>query len=102
MSATSDVHLAALKELVQSDGWKLFADYIDSAWGSTACLEKIDSALKDVDRGDDNAERSTVAQIRVAARQIQALKEWPKLRIAQLTQSEKTRRPFEALRRYAR
>lgn len=82
--------LDALSALIESDGWALFLTYVEAAHGDTASTRQIDTALGSVERGDHEAARDTVQQIRTAARAVQRVTSWPTERVKQLkTQKEK-------------
>lgn len=86
--------LDALKDLLDSDGWELFTKAAAEQWGAEACIRHIDAALASVDRGDFDAQRETVAQIRASARAVEALVQWPKLRMEQLMNTDKPVKGF--------
>lgn len=85
---------AALTELVKSEGWKRFLNYIDTEWGSEACIQKIDRALATAEAGNSEAQHETVLQIRAAARQIQRLTAWPDEQIKRLRKPKPARTNF--------
>ena len=96
--------LDALRDLVQSDGWKRYREYIESEWGDSACIRKIDEALRHTPAGDDAIVDQTVLQIRASARQIMRVIEWPTERL-QILRGQKpatTSHPMDLLRRIAR
>lgn len=100
---SSEATVAAYKELVQSEGWRLFVtELVEPEWGAEACLRKIDDALSTVAPGED--EHLTVLQIRAAARQIHKLVQAPADIVARATgQAQKPSRiPFASLRRGTR
>lgn len=93
-----------LAQLVKSPGFARFALHVEQEWGAEACIRKIDRVLQELRPGDEDGERSTVLQIRAAARQIQALVSWPEQRIAML-KAEKPKplaRAMDGLRRITR
>ncbi len=94
--------LGALRELVQSEGWRLFLALIDDAWGSDATLRKIDAALATVARGDTSAVNDTVQQIQASRREIQKVVGLPAFRISQLEPQPTSTQPYAALRRMGR
>jgi hypothetical protein len=94
---------AALRELVSSEGWRRFAEFVGKEWGDTACIQKITAALTArVAAGDEDGERQTSTQILAAQREIRKLLAWPTARIAALKAPRPKRSPLEALRRIGR
>lgn len=86
----------ALKALLVSDGWRVFCQYIDQNWGDAACFKRIDAALDD----KANAEEASYAaqQIRLTAKAVRSMIEWPTQRVQQLT-GAKDERTFARWRR---
>jgi hypothetical protein len=94
---------AALRELVASEGWKRFSEFVGKEWGDTACIQKITAALSGrVAVGDEDGERQTSTQILAAQREIRKLLAWPTARLAVLKGPKPKRSPLEALRRIGR
>ena len=90
----------ALTDLIASDGWKLFLSAVEHQWGARACMALIDNALKELARGDREAEQETVAQIRSAARAVLAMSEWPHAQLAAMKAgAEEKRTGFNRWRR---
>lgn len=90
-----------LRELVQSEGWKLFLEHVEATWGADAQLQKIDAAHRELEPGNEAGERMTALQIRAAAKSIQRLVSWPAEKIG-MNQAPARRTPFELFRRIAR
>lgn len=88
----------ALKELLESQGWTTFRDLVMQEWNAERVLAKQAEALSHIPRGEQDAINDTVQQIQSTRREILALLELPKQRLAQLT-LKPSRRPFAGLRR---
>lgn len=98
----SSPDVAALRELLQSDGWRLFQALIEQEWGAAATLRKIDHALVEIPRGDRDAVNDTVQQIQASRREVLKVLGLPQARVSQLAPEEKSKQPFAALRRMGR
>lgn len=99
MSATTEAEIAALKELVASDGWRVFLQMVDAEWGAEQVLARQEAALADVERGNQDAINDTVQQIQNTRKAVYALLSRVNQRIGQLAQAKKPWRPFAPHRR---
>lgn len=98
----SSPDLASLRELLQSDGWRLFQALIEQEWGAAPTLTKIDRALATIERGDLQAVQDTVQQIQASRREVYKVIGLVQARVSQLAPEEKSKQPFAALRRMGR
>jgi hypothetical protein len=71
----------ALAELVESDGWKLFLDHVETVWGAQAVMQQIDHTIV---AGKGDPVEHEIREIAAAARQIQVLAKWPGQRLSEL------------------
>lgn len=79
---THEAELQALKDLVESDGWKVLQAHVAQAWGDAACLQQIDATLaKDHDPGDEIA---ITRRIRDTFKGVRAEASWVRSRITEL------------------
>lgn len=95
--------LGALKDLVQSEGWRLMKAHADKEWGPAGYGWQMQAALARIPNGPDRAyEVAAVAErVDATAKAVNNLFAYPQERIAQLTVTKATR-PFDALRRIGR
>ena len=91
--------LEALSAMLASDGWAVFTEAADAMHGDAACVQQIDAELKTVDRGDLDAARDTVVQIRARARAVQAMLRWPEEQVKALKAKKDKPGMFQHLRR---
>lgn len=76
-----DEELQALRELVISDGWRVYLQHMQQAWGSEAFEEKLNSELE----GLPIDERGSVTdRMRDTFRGVRAQARWPDFRIKEL------------------
>lgn len=96
--------LAALKDLLQSEGWTLLTAHLDKTWGPVGYGWQMQTALATIPHGPDRAyELARVAeQVDATARAVNDIVAWPLERIHQLTEPAKPKRPFDAFRRVSR
>lgn len=81
-----------LEQLMLHPGWLRYRAYVESQWGADACIQKIDTALSTLERGDQQAANETVTQIRARAREAQRLLMWPRERVNTLMAMESQRK----------
>ena len=98
--ATADAIRSALRDLVQSEGWKLFEAQISQEWGPSGYGRRMQEALAQVPNGPDRAfEIAAVAErVDATARAVEAIRRWPYEEIAK-REPVKPKGPFAALRR---
>lgn len=105
MSSTDDQdggELAALKGLLESDGWQAFTQHVEQTWGPAATLQRIEAGVSKVPLGDQDAVHDMTQHVLSAQKQIKTLVQWPSDRIAQLSAGKQSKQPFAALRRIGR
>jgi hypothetical protein len=90
-----------LKELVQSEGWRLLVEQAKREFGPEGYGRAMQRALSSIPQGPDRAyEIARVAeQIESTAKAVNDLIKWPKEEIARLAPKPESRRPFASLRR---
>lgn len=81
--------LAALKELIQSDGWHRFRAAYGEAWGPEAILARVEASVAGVSLGNQAAVQDVTQHVLTAAKHMRAMMQWPDERIKQLTIGEK-------------
>lgn len=94
--------LNALRDLVQSPGWKILAEHVDRVWGPRGYGIEMQRAIANVPQGPDRPyEIARVAeQVENTAQAVMALVRWPGQEIVRLTEKKtSSRRPFAGLRR---
>ena len=79
---TPDAQLAALKDLVESDGWKLYLAHVAEAWGPEAFERALDQALDGADPADETA---VTRRMRDTFKGVRADVTWPETTIAVLS-----------------
>ena len=99
-----DSLIGALRDLVQSEGWRLLKAQCDTEWGPAGYGRRMQEALAQVPAGPDRAyEIARVAeQVDATARAVNALVTWPTEEIKRLSPSQKSANPLQALRRIGR
>jgi hypothetical protein len=80
----------ALLELMQSDGWRVFREAAEAAYGDAASLRRIDATLAVLDPGAMESEREAFRSIRAESNAVLALLQWPTQRIAELQTEKRT------------
>lgn len=81
-SETPEAQIAALTELLQSDGWRLLTALVEQTYSAEACLAEIDRAMTELQPGDD--ERAVVTQIRAAFKAARVVLDLPQERLRTL------------------
>jgi hypothetical protein len=84
--------LAALRDLVQSDGWTRFTAFVSETWGADATLRRIEAQVSAQALGDAAAVQDATQHVLSAAKAARALVAWPALRIEQLAATQKPSR----------
>lgn len=69
--------LDALRGLLESDGWKLFTDQVEKGFGASAQIARIDAALAQVPFADREAAEEAVTHVRVGAKAVHTVMQWP-------------------------
>lgn len=80
-----DDEVRDLTDFLQSPGWTRFQALVMAEWNAERVLAKQAEALSQIPRGDQDAINDTVQQIQGTRREILALLDLPKQRLAQLT-----------------
>ena len=62
-----EVEIAALDDLLKSDGWEILQELVAEQFGPAAQLRDVDSILRGLKPGDVSSQHETVAQIRAAS-----------------------------------
>jgi hypothetical protein len=75
----------ALRDLLQSDGWRLFREFCEQQYGDEACIEQIDRALGALPLGDQDAVQDSIRQIRASATAVKYVLAWPQQQYDELT-----------------
>ena len=98
---TAQAELVALRDLVQSDGWRLFRQYLATEHGPAGYGRAVQTAIAAIPHGPDRAYdvQRVVDQIDATERAVNELAEWPHRRIRELSPDTVSRRPFASLRR---
>ena len=98
--STSDAIRSALRDLVQSEGLKLFDAQIAEEWGPSGYGRRMQEALAQVPNGPDRAfEIAAVAErVDATARAVEAIRRWPYEQISK-REPVKPKGPFASLRR---
>lgn len=97
--------VAALRDLLQSDGWKLYADKLEQEWGALGLGQEMARVMAKEPPGPDRAYRIAEVAERVQATYdaVHQMLAWPKNEIARLTgQEKKPATALDRLRRIAR
>lgn len=84
---TPDAERQALKELLESDGWAIYAQRGEEAWGSAACERALRESRKTTDPADWPFESTRILDTFEAMR---AELRWPAERIRMIESGEKT------------
>lgn len=94
--STDDISadVVALKDLLESDGWRMFLTMIDQEWGADATLGKIEKVLQQIPPGQQLAVDDATQQVLAAQRAVRAIKELPRTKLGQLTMQPKSRNPW--------
>lgn len=96
--------LAALRDLQQSEGWKLLLGYLEREWGPAGYGWRMQKALSEIPRNGERAyEIARIAeQIDATSEAVNQITSWPQERIQQLAAPAKATGPFAGLRRIGR
>jgi len=95
-----DETLTALKDLVQTVGWKAFVANAREEYGPSGYGRLIHAGVAAIPNGPDRPYEvaRVVEQIDATVRAVNAIIDWPAQEIARRT-THKSKRPFAALRR---
>lgn len=90
--ATPDSVVAALRELMQSEGWRLLREQADREWGPTGMGRRLAEAIETVAAGpnQDYELADTVKRTYGTAQAVMALVKWPEEVIRARTQNQST------------
>lgn len=93
--------LAALRDLVQSEGWKILRLHAGSEWGPIGYGERMRKALTAVANGPDRAYEIAqhAEQVEATSKAVDELIAWPTARIKALEAPAASRQPYAMLRR---
>lgn len=93
--------VAALKDLIQSDGWKLFVAQLEHEWGPAGFGREVQRVTAAIPPGQENAYEiaDAVKRVQMTAKAVNDLVKWPEEQIRALSDPRVDRRPFAALRR---
>lgn len=91
----------ALKDLVESEGWKLLARRAADEWGEVGYGRRMRLAIEQTQQGPDRVyEVARIAEeVTATKRAIDEILNWPFQELQRLKPAPKSRRPFDALRR---
>lgn len=101
MASEDEGALAALRDLVQSEGWRLLKDRATVDYGPVGYGHRMQEALNSIPGGPDRPyELARVAeQVDATARAINLLIKWPEEEIARLSPAKVSANPLQRLRR---
>lgn len=101
---STDEQVAALKELLQSTGWKMLLEYANELTGPIGYSRSMQRALSSIPAGPDRPYELMRAteQIQAVAQAVTRVTNWPAEALAQLTPKKSSGMPFEMLRRVTR
>lgn len=93
--------LAALRELVGSEGWLILKQRAATEWGPEGYGRRMQAAISSVANGPDRAyELAQIAeQVDATARAVNELISWPAARLGALQQDAPSKQPFARFRR---
>jgi hypothetical protein len=99
----SDAILPALRDLVQSEGWRLLCEQVKREWGPQGYGRRMQEAISTVPNGPERAyELARVAEeVDATAKAVNQVMAWPENQIRELT-PKRAPRAFESLRRITR
>ena len=85
MSTTdTDVNeLDALADLVNSEGWAVFLAHVEAEYGAEAYAREMDTLVMAA-RAEDRSPEVDICALAAVVRKVQALKNWPAARLADL------------------
>lgn len=91
---------AALRQMVDSEGWSLFLAHVRKEWGQAAQNRKIRAAVEGTDAANHSA---TVQAILGTGEEIVKLFAWPEAEVGAMEQAEKTKpQPADAFAHHRR
>jgi hypothetical protein len=100
---STEEQIAALRELLESTGWKMLLEYANDLTGPIGYSRSMQHALASIPAGPDRPYELMRAteQIQAVAQAVTQVTNWPAEALAQLT-PKKHSVPFEMLRRVTR
>lgn len=103
-SDEKDPVVAALQELLHSEGWKIFKAAADAAWGPTGYGYEMRQTLATIPAGPDRSWEIAQAAERVeaTAKAVEKIIAWPTEEISRRTTASVPARPFAKLRGFTR
>lgn len=101
---STEEQIAALKDLLQSTGWKMLLEYANDLTGPIGYSRSVQHALASVPPGPEQAYvvMQKMEQIQAVAEAVTRVTNWPAETLAQLTPKKAGHMPFEMLRRVTR
>lgn len=94
------VTAGALKDLLDSEGWKLLARHAADEWGDVGYGQRMKAAVRAIAQGPDRVyELARVAeQVDATKAALDEILNWPFQELQRLTPQTKRRMPFAGLR----
>lgn len=104
MSEDVDPIVTALRDLLQSEGWRIFKDAAAASWGPAGYGLEMQRALSTIPHGPDRAyELAQVAeQVDATARAVNQIVTWPAEEISRRVGPKARTGPLDHLRRLTR
>lgn len=104
MSDEGDPIVSALKDLLQSEGWRIFKDAAAASWGPSGYGMEMQRALSTIPHGPERAyELARVAeQVDATARAVNEIMAWPSQEVSRRLGPKPRTGPLDHIRRLAR
>lgn len=102
--AEEDAIAAALRELVASEGWRVFKDAADREWGPAGYGRAMQHALSSIPHGPDRPYELAQAAERVeaTAKAVNEIMAWPSEELKRRSAPTRAAGPLDHLRRLTR
>lgn len=78
MAESGNDRAEALRELMESRGWRMFREAVNAEWGKAACFERLEMQLQKLPMGDAVAQEDATAQMVATHGAMMAMLEWPR------------------------
>ncbi len=100
----TDPIVSALKDMLQSEGWRIYREACDHEWGPSGYGRRLQEGISTVQVGPDRPYELAriVEQVDATAKAVNAVLKWPAEEVARRAAPKPSTRPFDALRRMTR
>ena len=87
-----ELERAAWQTLVESEGWRLLAQYCGTLWSDQATLQRLAQVVGTVKPGDEAGQQDSILAVLAARNAVNEIMRYPTMRIEKLDKPERPMR----------